>query len=125
MLCFLSTVRVENRSFQSNQNPVNCQELTFLPCQPSTIALTTALRATLKKYYQLILQHLISVLISFAVSYTESVENTWIKPLQNLSCQIEDPLLWKLLTDPCKIPRMTKLCYKALVNSPAIIRHFL
>ena len=84
MLCFPLTLRVDNHSFQNY----------FVK----------------EKFLQLILWFQTSVLIAFAVSYTEPVEKTWTKTLQNLCCQTELPFIavydretLKLSTDPCQI----------------------
>ena len=89
MLCFPLTLRVGNRSFQNY----------FVK----------------EKFPQLILWFQTSVLIVFAVSYTEPVEKTWTKTLQNLCCQIELSFIaiydWetlKLSIDPCQITGIAK-----------------
>ena len=89
MLCFPLTLRVDNRSFQNY----------FVK----------------EKFPQLILWFQTSVLIAFAVSYTEPVEKNWTKTLQNLCCQIElsfiaiyDRETLKLSIDPCQITGIAK-----------------
>ena len=89
MLCFPLTLGVDNHSFQNY----------FVK----------------EKFLQLILWFQTSVLIAFAVSYTEPVEKTWTKTLQNLCCQIElsfiavyDRETLKLSTDPCQITGIAK-----------------
>ena len=90
----------------------------------------------------LVLRFLIFILFAFAVSYTESVENTCTEIFQSFKWW--GPLLWNIFwkgngevlycwmfferkplllsTDPWKITEIAELYYSALVTSPVKIR---
>ena len=86
-----------------------------------------------EKYYQFTLWLKISALTPFAVIYTEPVENTWTKTLQNLCCQIEVSFILEsfLIGKPRSFQRIggftgiAKLNYNAHVTSRVIIRFLL
>ena len=133
----LPTVRVDisdNRSsktFHLRQSQLSeLLELTFL----STFRIDNShFKTYLRKYYQLICRFLIFVLITFAVSYTKALENTWTRSLQNLCCHIKVPFIVEfflreaneLSTDTWKIIGVTKLHYNALANLSVIIKFLL
>ena len=101
MLCFLSTIGIDKRSFQGN-----LKKLKMLCSLPSVGVANRSFQSYLLKrcftYWRLQLPELplkifpapfsvlsISLRIVFAVSYTEPMETAQTKNLQNLCCQIE------------------------------------
>ena len=133
----LPAVRVDIPNNRSRKACHSCQselsELVYLTFLSTVRVDNSHSKSYLRKYYQLISRFLISVFLTFSVSYTKPLENTWTRALPNLCYQIKVSFILEfflreaneLSTCTSKIIGISKQYYNAFPNSPVTIKFFL